>query len=92
LDKYLERVENVLGERWTDHVEGKKCKEIGDNFKKALNYIPKIENWNKSIMEFTRNMNQNERIFEIVQKKKLEIIVNFDKRMIDLFKEIRFLA
>jgi len=54
LDKYLERVENVLGERWTDHVEGKKCKEVGENFKKALNFIPKIENWNKSIIEFTR--------------------------------------
>jgi hypothetical protein len=34
-------------------------------------------------------MNLNERIFAVVQKKKLEIIVNFDEKIISLFKEIR---
>lgn len=37
-------------------------------------------------------MNLQERIFDFEQKKKLNIIVNFDRKMISLYKEIRMMG
>ncbi len=51
-----------------------------------------VENWTRDITQFTSNLNWNEKIFDIIQKKNLEIVVNFDDRMISLFKEIRNLT
>jgi dynein heavy chain 1 len=91
LKKYMERVENVLGPQWAEHPEGKKLKEIGDMFEKHLNIQPIYDIWKEEILNFTKDMNMNHKIFDIQQKKKnqLEIFVNFDERMISLFKELR---
>ena len=51
-----------------------------------------VENWTREITLFTNNMNWSEKIFDIVQKKNLELVVNFDDRLISLFKEIRNLT
>jgi dynein heavy chain 1 len=89
LKKYMERVENVLGPEWSDHPEGRSLKETGEMFEKHLNTQPMTDNWNKTMQDFMKNNNWNQKIFDVVQKKKLEIVVNFDERMISLFKEIR---
>lgn len=85
----MERVENVLGADWSEHPEGKQLKDTGETFEKHLNTQSMCDNWYKSIQEFMKNNSWNHKIFEIVQKKKLEIVVNYDERMINLFKEIR---
>ena len=89
LRKYMERVENVLGADWSEHPEGRSLKETGEMFEKHLNVQPMCDTWNKTMQDFMKNNNWNQKIFDVVQKKKLEIVVNFDERMISLFKEIR---
>lgn len=89
LRKYMERVENVLGPDWAEHPEGRVLKDTGEMFEKHLNVQPMCDAWNKNMQDFMKNNNWNQKIFDVVQKKKLEIVVNFDERMINLFKEIR---
>jgi dynein heavy chain 1 len=38
--KYMERVKNVLGPNWHEQIEGKRCKQIGDDFEKHLKDAP----------------------------------------------------
>lgn len=89
LRKYMERVENVLGIDWSEHPEGRSLKETGEMFEKHLNVTPMCDAWNKTMQDSMKNNNWNQKIFDVVQKKKLEIVVNFDEKLINLFKEIR---
>ena len=89
LQTYMERVQDILGSDWQNTTEGSQLQEIAETFEKHLNNTQLIDNWNRDITFFLNQMNLNERIFAVVQKKKLEIIVNFDEKIISLFKEIR---
>lgn len=57
LDKYLQRVENVLGKEWHEHSDGRKCKEIGEAFKQRLDVIPMVQNWTDKIQALLKHMN-----------------------------------
>lgn len=53
------------------------------------------DTWVKDIQAYTNEANMGEKIFEVIQKKKsdkLEVIVNFDEKLINLFKETRNLS
>lgn len=71
-------------------MDGKKCKEIGDTFEKILDTTQTIEEWKVDIANHNKTFGQNERLFEVVTKKKnLEIKVNYEKKLSSLFKEVR---
>jgi hypothetical protein len=55
-----------LGSNWQDTTEGSKLKEISETFEKHLNTQNMIESWNRDILLFIKDMNWNERIFDIV--------------------------
>ena len=90
LNKYMKRVEDVLGAEWSDHPEGRSLKETSIMFEKHLNTeITQITDNSIKRMLDLKNSNWNNKIFDFVGKEKLKIVVNFDERMISLFKEIR---
>lgn len=51
MDRYLERVEAVLGSDWTTHIEGQHLKTDGDSFRSKLNPTPLFEDWKKKVLE-----------------------------------------
>ncbi len=91
LENYKDRMKMVLGESWETQNDGKNVKEIIEHLNKLISNSNKIvENWNKEIHNI-ESFN-NEKILEIVSKRdKLELRVNFDEKIIDLFKEVRLL-
>ncbi len=89
LSQYMVRVQNILGSDWKRTIEGKQVEQQHDQFENLLNFPQLIESWKNKIIELNSNMRFNELIFSIVQKKKLEITVNFDDRILTLFKEKR---
>ena len=50
LDRYLQRVENVLGKDWGTHVEGQQLKKDGDSFRLKLNAKPVYEEWKRKVL------------------------------------------
>jgi dynein heavy chain 1 len=91
LQLYMNRVEYIFGADWRNNYEGVQLLEIKNQFEEKLNKNTLVENWNKEIVQFLDQKNLNEKIFQVVQKKHLEVWVNFDSRIISLFKEIRSL-
>ena len=92
LKQYMERVETILGKNWFEHPEGKALKDIGDNFEKHLNVISIAETHIKEMQSLSSDLHYQDKIFAVVTKKrsdKLELIVNFDEKIISLFKEVR---
>jgi len=92
LKQYMERVETILGKNWSDHQEGKALKEIGDSFEKHLNVTAIAENNIREMQNLSGDKHYQDKIFAVIPKKrsdKVELIVNFDEKVISLFKEVR---
>ena len=92
LQTYLQRVEEVLGRGWENHVEGQKLKEDGDNFhsKLILNTQQLFENWKKRV---SHQQAVQGRIFNVVSTCThsgtiLKVEVNFAPEAITLAKEV----
>lgn len=92
LNKYMEQMADVLGEKWVDYPQGAKCKETCEAFKAHLNPQQVVDLWNNEILELNQKKSESEKIFKIVQKRKLELVVNYDERQVNLFKETRILS
>lgn len=92
LDAYMQRVEDVLGKKWHHHVEGKRLRVESDNFRKMLQPQPIFEKWLESLKDLDKS-DDEERIFKIVETaQQTSLAVNFDRKMIELFKEVRNLT
>ena len=63
LNKKLAEVENVLGKGWTQHVEGKKLYEEGQEFREKLNTEPLVEQWKNRVS--SKNIGFSGAIFTI---------------------------
>lgn len=66
----MAKVEQVLGSQWAEDTDGRKCKEIGDTFEKILDVTKVLTDWNSDITNYKRNLDQNEKLLEVVQKRK----------------------
>jgi dynein heavy chain 1 len=89
---YMERVESILGPDWYEQPESRELKEIGTHFENHLNVQKFCDAYIEEIKSGTTELQPREKIFNIVQKKRsnqLELVVNFDERIINLFKEVR---
>lgn len=91
LDSYMEKVETVLGDGWHLYAEGQKLHLESSSFRKKLDTRPIFDSWFK---ETNANENAIKGAIFLVQRKrangnKLELTINFDKKAIDLFKEVR---
>lgn len=91
LNSYLSKVENILGSKWKDHVEGARLYHLGEGFRKKLDTKPIFDDWLRDIDR--RHLSIAGRLFAITQNRArgnvLEIQVNFDSQVIILFKEVR---
>lgn len=93
----MRRVEDVLGKDWDMHPEGKKLKELGDAFAKKLNTEKIVEKWVDDMSNYSSSFDFTDRIFDVVVRRgldgseRLELIVNFDQQIINLYKEVRSL-
>lgn len=91
LSAYLQRVEDVLGRGWENHVEGRALKEDGDAFRQKLDTSALFEKWSAEVQN--RQLGVSGRIFDIELRRgidtHLELSVNFHSQIITLSKEVR---
>ncbi|KXS20765.1 hypothetical protein M427DRAFT_130976 [Gonapodya prolifera JEL478] len=95
LAAYMSRVENVLGNRWQEYAEGQKLAAEWRAFKSRLETKPLFDAWLKTVQD--RGNAQAQRVFAIVKTRAtagvgapvLQLTVNFDNQLVQLFKEIR---
>ncbi|XP_041352869.1 LOW QUALITY PROTEIN: cytoplasmic dynein 1 heavy chain 1-like [Gigantopelta aegis] len=93
LNAFMQRVEDVLGKGWENHVEGQKLKNDGDSFRAKLNTQDLFEDWTRKVTN--RQLNVVGMIFEIVSQRQankgnvLRLVVNFQREIIQLSKEVR---
>lgn len=91
LDNYLRKVEDVLGSDWDKHVSGRTLLEDANRFRVQLDTMPMFRAWEDDILH--RNLSVNGRLFSITKvrgtESDLQVSVNFDPRIITLFKEVR---
>lgn len=64
---YMRRVEDVLGSNWKDLHQGKKLKQIGDNFQQALQARQDhyLTTWQAEIREIDASLEKAKNIFNI---------------------------
>lgn len=91
LDEYMKKVGDVLGSAWMYHAEGEKLQSESLMFRHKLDTRPIYETW---LQEVTRaNISVSGRLFEVNRVRAtgttLELVVNFDPKVIALFRETR---
>lgn len=94
MSKLLQKLQNVLGQSGQD-MKGNKLKEKGEMILQQLNTQMIIDEWQKKAQLINSQIDNKQKIFDIQEKKKkgaLEVVVNFDGRLVQLFKETRILS
>ena len=88
LELYMKRIEQVLGEDWSRDVEGQKLLKYAQPLKEKLNTEPFFKKWCSEMEE--RNFEISGRLLKIIKaNNKFQVDVNFDPKIITLFKEVR---
>jgi dynein heavy chain 1 len=91
LNSYLGKVEDILGPKWKEHIDGQRLFNLGEGFRRKLDTKPIFDDWLRDIDR--RHLSISGRLFAITQNRArgnvLEIHVNFDSQVIILFKEVR---
>ena len=92
----IQRVEDVLGQGWANHVEGQKLKADGDSFWAKLNTQEIFNDWARKVQQ--RNLGVSGRIIAIenirvrsCRGNQFKLKVNFLPEIIHLSKEVRIL-
>ncbi|CAG8759205.1 12469_t:CDS:2, partial [Dentiscutata erythropus] len=92
LQRYMKRVEDVLGKGWEMYAEGHKLQIECNNFKKKLDTRLFYEFWQKDILQRS-DLNMTGRLLEITRDRAqgniLQLGVNFDPQIITIFREVR---
>eukprot|EP00463_Aulacantha_scolymantha_P000160 TRINITY_DN1090_c0_g1_i1.p1 TRINITY_DN1090_c0_g1~~TRINITY_DN1090_c0_g1_i1.p1 ORF type:complete len:526 (-),score=93.44 TRINITY_DN1090_c0_g1_i1:146-1723(-) len=89
LDTYITRVQQTLGHTWSAHSEGRQLKKETELFREQLNTSKIFEDWKRETQGLLKE-EEGKKIFALVEQTGgLNLIVNFDKRLITLFKEVR---
>ena len=89
LDTYISRIGDVLGDQWDHHTDGRTLHRECDQFRQRLQPEKVFGQWlteNKDIAHFQ----VEGRIFKLdVAGTQNRLVVNFEPRMVTLFKEVR---
>jgi dynein heavy chain 1 len=90
---YKDKIAIVLGDNWETLAEGKRVKEIIDSIVKTSGQISRItDDWTREVIGLNIDSYSTEKIINIVNKQNnYELRVNFDEKLIDLFKEVRLI-
>ena len=95
LSVLLNRMENVLGAGWEDQKEGKELKEVCDELLNFLDVQSMFDAWTTSVSSLIRELSHNDTVVLCVHTHPsnghCSLAVNYDPRLIDLFKEVRHL-
>ena len=91
---YKNKAQIILGENWENVNDGKKIKELIESIEKnSTNTKRLVDDFNKESLTLDSNDISSERLMDISKKQnQFEIKVNFDEKLIDLFKEVRLLS
>lgn len=93
LSLYMVRVESVLGKQWHHHFDGRQLKRDTDDFRARLKPISLYQRWLVNQQEQVASLQVRGPIFRVVATAKhVSLAVNFDKKLVTLFKEVRNLA
>jgi dynein heavy chain 1 len=88
LSFYMKRVEDILGKGWELYSEGQKLQQESVLFKKKLDTKHIFDQWLNDIIK--RELCVSGRIFGLEkQKSGHQLIIQFDRQIIQLFKEVR---
>ena len=91
----LVRMENVLGPGWQDQTEGKKLKNVCDELLTFLDIDSMVANWISVVSSFVREIANAPTVVFLIKcdnsGNRDEIAVNYDVRLVQLFKEVRYL-
>jgi dynein heavy chain 1 len=92
LELLSKRVESVLGHNWGQHIEGKKLKDEMDSLRRKLGPQSEFEEWKVEAKDIAK-FDPDERIFSVVvTPQSTALRVNFDKRLVNLIKEVRIMS
>ena len=93
-EAYKKKAAIILGDNWKNVNDGKKINELIESIEKNATSTSKlVEEFNKEALTLDSNDISSERLMDISKKQnKYEIKVNFDEKLIDLFKEVRLLS
>lgn len=87
LEKYNDKIKEILMENWADHPEGRECKQKIDNLLKKLNTEAILREWDRDTATILKsNELSKKQLFKLVKKNKFEVAVNFENRYISLIK------
>eukprot|EP00466_Bigelowiella_natans_P012270 jgi/Bigna1/52380/estExt_Genewise1Plus.C_70193 len=96
LKLYMKKVEDILGKKWHHHVEGKNLRRIYDIFRKKLETAiqrDQLEGWIRRWKKPASSQASQGVVFKIDEINEQPMLaVNFDKKLITLFKEVRNLS
>jgi dynein heavy chain 1 len=93
LAAYMQRIEDVLGKGWQQHVEGRKLKEDGDAFLKKIDTQQIFNSWLNRIAD-AKDFEVKGMLLAVDRpsnsaRDPLQLHVAFDAQIITLFKEVR---
>jgi len=87
----MSRVEDVLGQNWKDLHQGKKLKQIGDNFQSTLAARQEhyLTNWLGEIKEIDASYERAKNIFNIEQRiDRFHFYLDFNMKLLNLPQEL----
>ena len=88
---YMSRVEDVLGTNWKDLHQGKKLKQIGDNFQQTLSARQEhyLSTWLAEIKEIDAASERAKNIFNIEQRiDRFHFFLDFNMKLLHLPQEL----
>ena len=101
LDTYMRRVQDVLGEGWREHPDGRMLHEEGEAFRDKLDGSARFRKWQDEVLRAGRDAMDGcgaeafaTAPFRVVEARGREpvLAVNFDARQADVFREVRSLG
>ena len=89
----MQQVEDVLGQKWSHHIQGQSLKAESDLFKDRLQPDRIFQNWLKSCAD-VQHFDVDSPVFVLKESKRngLQLAVNFNRATVELFKEVRYLS
>lgn len=96
LSTLMKRMEDILGQGWEDHPEGKQLKEVCDELKGYLETDQLYNDWlTQQLKADTQKYNKLKDFLVIVEEDtrtgSKNVRVNFDEKQVIIFKEVRYL-
>ena len=90
---YKKKAAIILGDNWENVNDGKEIKKLIEFIEKNSSTNRLVDEFNKEALNRESNDISSEKLMKVIKNQNnYEIKVNFDEKLIDLFKEVRLLA